>query len=395
MDEPGTARPSAARALARGLWADAAFGIVLAAVSLMVVLHGTPDGSGRPLTVVDGFAAAAVFVLTLLRRQWPLAVLAVSAALAIAATVAEGHPEAFVVTTVVAVYTVATRTSRLPAWLIGGGTALALYAVGVATGQGWLNSSIGVVAWIGMATAVGDATRSRRAYVAAVEERARRAEQTREEEARRQVAEERVRIARDLHDVVAHHIAVINVHAGLAEHTLRTRPDQAESSLEHVRRAAQTVLDELATILAVLRQNGDADAPTDPVRGLSRLGELLDALAAAGLKVEHRQLGSARPLPAAVDQAAYRIVQEALTNAHKHGAGATADLCVEYRPDAVVLDIVNPMTAGAPVREGGHGLTGMRERTVAVGGSFTAGPSDSGLFHVCAVLPAAQPEGMR
>jgi signal transduction histidine kinase len=251
---------------------------------------------------------------------------------------------------------------------------------------------VSVVAWIGMATAVGDATRTRRAYVAAVEERARRAEQNRDEEARRRVAEERVRIARELHDVVAHNIAVINVHAGLAEHSVRTRPEQAEASLAHVRQAARTVLDELATILTVLRQTGDPPAPTEPVRGLSQLGELLDSMAAVGLRVEHRQGGVARPLPPVVDWAAYRITQEGLTNAHKHGGTGTAELRIDYRADAVGIDITNPVAAG-PKGPGstGHGLTGMRERAIAIGGTLTAGPAGAGRFRIHAVLPAVPP----
>ena len=372
---------------------DVGAAAALAILTLVAVAMGGPDGGGRDLTVLDALIAVVMFGLILLRRRRPLGVLAAATLLAVVATVWADRPEAFVVTTAVAAYTVATRTNRHTAWVAGIASALIVYAaVASQSDEGWLGPSIGVAAWIGMATAVGDATRSRRAYVAAVEERARRAERTRDEEARRRVAEERVRIARDLHDVVAHHIAVINVHAGLAEHTLHTQPAKAEESLEHVRQAARTVLEELATILAVLRQNGDPEAPTDPVRGLSRLGELLESVAAAGLRVEHRQLGEARALPAATDQAAYRIVQEALTNAAKHGAAGVARLRVEYGPDAVVIDVANPSTPH-PKRPDttGHGLTGMRERATAVGGKLTAGDEGPGRFHVHAVLPSPAP----
>jgi len=397
VDEPGT-QQSPTRRRVPALVLDAALGAAVAAVTLIIVAYGRPGSTeGRPLTWLDGLSAVVAFALVFVRRRWPLPVLVVSALLAVVALAAGREPAAFVATTVVAAFTVATHTNRRTAWLAGGVAAMVVYAAVVAwTDQGWLGPPLGVAAWIGMATAVGDATRSRREYVAAVEERARRAEQTREEEARRRVAEERVRIARDLHDVVAHHIAVINVHAGLAEHSVRTRPEQAETSMAHVRQAAQTVLDELATILAVLRQNDDADAPTEPVRGLSQLGELLDSVAAAGLRVEHHQVGQARPLPAAIDQAAYRIVQEALTNAHKHGTGNVADLRIEYHPDAVVVDVGNP-TAPGPQRgdSTGHGLTGMRERAIAVGGSLAAGLDGSSRFHVHAVLPSpARPEGL-
>ncbi|MBX6752256.1 MAG: hypothetical protein IRY85_21780 [Micromonosporaceae bacterium] len=273
-------------------------------------------------------------------------------------------------------------------------SALTVYAAAMVwSGEGWFGLPLGAVAWIGMATAVGDAVRSSRAYVAAVEERAARAEQTRESEARRRVTEERVRIARELHDVVAHHIAVINVQAGLAEQSVRTRPEQAEAALGHVRQAARTVLNELTTILAVLRQPGDIDAPTEPVRGLAQLGELLDSLASAGLRVAHHQAGTARSLPPAVDWAAYRIVQEALTNAYKHGRDGSAELRIEYAPDAVIIDVGNFVDPGRLRPDAaGHGLTGMRERAIAVGGTLTAGPN-GGRFHVRAVLPTAGPSG--
>jgi signal transduction histidine kinase len=375
---------------------DAVLGTAIAAAALVVVVAGGPDGEQRPLNWTDGVVAGAVAGLVLVRRRWPVPVLFASATLAVLAAAWTGDlVGGFVAATVVAVYTVAAHTSRATAWLAGGLTAVALYGGSVAwSGESWFGS-LGVVAWIGMATAVGDAARTRRAYVAAVEERARRAEQTRDEEARRRVAEERVRIARELHDVVAHHIAVINVHAGLAGHSVRTRPEKAEVSLAHVQQAANTVLDELAMILTLLRQTGDPEVPTEPLRGLTQLGELLDSMTSAGLRVEHRQVGLAGPLPPVVDWAAYRIIQEGLTNAHKHGATGTAELRVEYRQDAISVDITNPVTP-VPRRSGsaGHGLTGMRERAIAIGGTFAAGPATVGRFHLRAVLPIApQAEG--
>ena len=393
---------------------DALLAVAVVTAGLIGVRRpGTTEG--RPVTSRDLLVAVIVFGLVFVCRRWPLPLLGVSTGLVIIAIGSGNDSAGFVAATVVAAYTVAARTNRRTAWLAGGTVAVVVYVAFMAfTDQVWLGPPLGALAVIGMAAAIGDSAGSRRAYLAAVRERARRAEQTREEEARRRVAEERMRIARDLHDVVAHHIAVINVHAGLAEHTIRTRPEQAESSLGLVRQAARTILGELATILSLLRQSGDADAPTEPVRRLAQLGELLDSVAAAGLRVEHRQVGPERPLPAAIDQAAYRIVQEALTNAHKHGTGQLANLRIEYRPDAVVLDIDNPASPAitpsgdtepnligpgliGPGLIGpgliGHGLIGMRERVHAVGGTLAAGPA-GGRFHVHAVLPvAAQPEG--
>ncbi|WP_414638823.1 sensor histidine kinase [Actinophytocola sp.] len=239
-----------------------------------------------------------------------------------------------------------------------------------------------------MAAAVGDAIRSRRAYIAAVEERARRAEQTREEEAARRVIQERVRIARELHDVVAHHIAVINVQAGAASHVLHRHPVQADRALTHIRAACDTVLAELASIVGVLREPEDSTAPdTEPVRGLARLTDMLDALAAAGLTVARKQIGQARELPAVVDLAAYRILQEALTNAHKYGTG-TASLTITYTTDAITLDVVNPIATERIPTRSGYGILGMRERAATAGGSLDAQARPDGRFVVHAELPA-------
>jgi signal transduction histidine kinase len=199
---------------------------------------------------------------------------------------------------------------------------------------------------------------------------------------------ERARIARELHDVVAHHIAVINVQAGAATHVLQTRPEQVGPALAHIRRASDTVLKELAAVVGVLRNSDDLDVATEPTRGLARLSDLLDTFAASGLKVEHRQHGQARELPAVVDLAAYRIVQEGLTNAQKHGTGA-ACLAVSYTQDAVLLDIDNAVAPGQSAAGSGYGLVGMRERASAAGGTVSAGVADGGRFAVHAELPAS------
>lgn len=158
----------------------------------------------------------------------------------------------------------------------------------------------------------------RRAFVHAIKERALRAERTREEEARRRVAEERLRIARDLHDVVAHHIALVNVQAGVAAHVMDKRPDQAKEALAHVREASRSALNELRATVGLLRQSGDPEAPTEPAPGLARLDELADTFRNAGLPVEVARSDSGTVLPAAADLAAYRVIQEALTNVRKH-----------------------------------------------------------------------------
>lgn len=237
------------------------------------------------------------------------------------------------------------------------------------------------------------------AFVDAIRERAERAERTRDEEARRRVAEERLRIARDLHDVVAHHIALVNVQAGVAAHVMDKRPDQAKEALAHVRDASRSALNELRATVGLLRQSGDPEAPTEPAPGLSVLDELVDTFRHAGLPVEVIvQLGRADgPLPAAVDLAAYRVVQEALTNVRKHaGPGARAEVSVVRVGTSVEVTVLDD--GGAPPADpadsapepddsGGHGLLGMRERTGALGGSCFAGPRYGGGYRVHAILP--------
>ncbi|MFF5078229.1 sensor histidine kinase [Actinoplanes sp. NPDC000266] len=356
---------------------DAVLGLALAGPAMAI-------GEAPAARIVAVLACLAVAV----RRRWPAPVLAVTATATIVQTlVADWRGPELMIALLVCVYTVATRTERQRMWLIAAAIALPLYLALVATSDAswWAPQNITTLAGVGMATAVGDATSSRRAYVAEVEERARRAEQSRDDEARRRVFEERIRIARELHDVVSHHIAVINVQAGAARHVMRRQPAAADSALEHIRHASDTVLRELGSIVGVLRQAGDLEPGTEPVRGLARLPALLDTVAAAGLKVGHQQHGEARALPVVVDLAAFRIVQEALTNAQKHGTG-TACLTVSYTPREVVLEVVNPIgTAGTG---SGYGLIGMRERVTAAGGTLEARHRSGDEFRLRAVLPA-------
>ncbi|WP_174530236.1 sensor histidine kinase [Micromonospora maritima] len=380
-------------ARAHPIVADALLAAVLFTVSLLPV--NPPGGPPRdPLTAGAVLLAAAGCTALVLRRRFPLPVLAVVTVAAAISLLAQQARGPFVLTVAVAAYTVATRTDRRTAVAAGAASGLVLGGSAVvALGVGWLDPAVVVLLlWFGVAVAAGDAVRSRRAYVAVLEERARRAERTREEEARRRVAEERLRIARELHDVVAHHIALINVQAGVAGHLLRDRPDAAEEALGHVRSAARTVLDELAVLLGLLRR-GEPEAPTEPAPGLGRLDALVDGFA-AGQPVRWILSGRPRPLPGAVDVAAYRIVQESLTNAHRHAPDATVTVEVRYTDTAVTVEVRDDGPGpGAPGDAGtGLGLLGMRERAEAVGGAFHAGPRPEGGFVVRAELPAPIPQ---
>ncbi|EEP75001.1 sensor histidine kinase [Micromonospora sp. ATCC 39149] len=368
---------------------DAALATLVAGVgALPLVLRFGPDDGPEP-TGADAVAAGIAFVLLLTRRRAPLTVLALAVLSLIVVTATSGDKTPILeVTAIITLYTVTRTASRRVGVIAALGTAASLYtidaaAIGSLTDPG----SLGAIAWTGMAASIGGAVRTWRDYLAATEERAIRAEATKEEEARRRVAEERLRIARELHDVIAHHIALINVQAGVASHMLRSQPDQADEALGHIREAGRTVLDELGSLLYVLRQSGEVVQPTEPVPGLSRLGHLLETLTAAGLRIQHRQVGQSRPVPLATDLAAYRIIQEGLTNAHKHGAGA-ARLLVDYRPDALRIEVRNAVHTRPSAAAGtGNGLTGMRERAHAVGGSLHAALEPDGTFHLDARLP--------
>ncbi len=375
---------------------DAALATLVCGIGVLPLLFGRwPDGV-RP-SGADAVAAAAAFLLLLARRRAPLPVLALTVLGEVAFTVLASYPSRVLkVAALIAVYTVARTVRRRTALIAVSATALSLYAViTYATDSAASPEAGAVFAWTGMFAAVGATVRTWHAYAAAMEERALRAEATKEEEARRRVAEERLRIARELHDVIAHHIALITIQAGVAGHFLPGRPDQAEVALGHIRDAGRTVLDELGPLLHVLRQSGDETTdetqPTEPVPGLSRLGGLLESLTAAGLSVRHRQAGHPRPLPTAIDLAAYRVVQEGLTNAHKHGTTAEADLLIDYGPDELHIQITNPLDSGpyppSAATGTGHGLTGMRERAHAVGGSLRAGADADGRFRLAVRLP--------
>ncbi|MFD8955034.1 sensor histidine kinase [Streptomyces xanthophaeus] len=363
--------------------------------------HGPTFGTRtpEPFSLLLMLLGASALVL---RRRQPRAVLAVTCGLSLL-ELTTGEPRAPVaMCTVIALYTVAALTDRPTTWRIGLLTMAGLTGVAMLAGPlpWYAQENLGIFAWTGMAAAAGDAVRSRRAFVDAIRERAERAERTREEEARRRVAEERLRIARDLHDVVAHHIALVNVQAGVAAHVMDKRPDQAKEALAHVRDASRSALNELRATVGLLRQSGDPEAPTEPAPGLAVLDELVDTFLHAGLPVRVMlQLGSADPaLPAAVDLAAYRVIQEALTNVRKHaGPGARAEVSVVRvgaSVEVTVLDDGGSAADGTPEpgepaeSGGGHGLLGMRERATALGGSCFAGPRYGGGYRVHAILPA-------
>lgn len=257
--------------------------------------------------------------------------------------------------------------------------------------QPWTDKTIPTAFWIAMPVVQGSAVRTRRAYLNAVRTRADHAERTREEEARHRVAEERVRIARELHDVVAHHMALAHAQAGTAAHLTRRRPEQAQKILTDLTGTTASALRELEATVGLLRRPDEPDDVNslEPAPGLGRLPELVSAFASAGLQVVVTVVGEERPLSPGVDLTAFRIVQEALTNVAKHAGAGTAQVELAYAHDRLTLTVSDNggATAPPPAPGGRFGLIGMRERAHSAGGSLQAGHRPEGGFAVTAELP--------
>ncbi|MEU4423407.1 sensor histidine kinase [Actinoplanes sp. NPDC024001] len=251
-----------------------------------------------------------------------------------------------------------------------------------------------ILAAIGLAGAVvlGAASKVHHEHLAEIKKARAEQARARQEQERRQASEERLRIAQELHDVLGHHLSLINVQAGVGLHLMDNRPEQAREALTAIKSASAEALREVRAVLGVLRTEGEA-APRQPALGLNRLDELT---AGAGIPVRTVVNGEPRELPAEVDRAAYRIVQEALTNVRRHAGGpgpAAAQVTVGYLPEALHLSVRNegPVTA-AEAGEQGNGIAGMRARAEALGGQFAAGRPPTGGFLVSVVLPAPPPD---
>lgn len=372
---------------------------VCASVPLMAMATTLHKGvsTDQALGVVSIAAVAGIALRY--RARWPLHVLTIALLGAVAALFLGRASPALGLACEIAVFTVACLRSRRVAGAAALVTAMVLFAAARSGVGGPITAAatLIVVVWTALAFAGGVAVRTQRAYVIALAERARRADENYEQQARTRVAEERVRIARELHDVVAHHIAVINVHAGLARRAVGRDAATVDTSLGHVQEAARTVLDELGTVLNVLRSSDLEDSgsalTTQPLPGLDQLEELLLTFSAAGLEVQTTATGTPREMDPGCDLAAFRIIQESLTNASKHGADGQARLTLTSELSGLTIGVSNLAHAepagsrnGPPVPFG-HGLMGMHERAASCGGSFSARQDDGGVFRVAAVIP--------
>jgi signal transduction histidine kinase len=382
-------------------WISSPVRDAILAVLVTVLLVSGSLGEGDPKNPADqiqfrghlvphpGAAVLLVAVACLVlvwRRRWPVAVLAVSVGAVTVYSLLGYVNGAALVAPVLALYAVATRVSVRQAVVAAVATLAVLMTATAANNPFGHISGGGFDILPGMVAAAlfaGIAVANRRAYTASMLERA-------EQEARRRVDEERLRIARELHDVVAHTMATINVQAGVAAHVLSSRPEAAAESLQAIKAASKEGLKELRAILNVLRQADDAD-PTQPTPGTAQLEDLIAGARRAGLETTFTVTGEPVPLPTTVDLAAYRIVQESLTNAIRHAGPATAAVSLGYHPGELRIDVTDTgrgqPTGTAASQSGGHGLAGMRERAATVGGTVETGPGPGGGYRVAARLP--------
>lgn len=392
----------------RGTWwregALTATAFVLCLLGGMLQVDGSTPAPPPAIAYLIAVLSCAALPL---RRRVPLA--------AMAATTAGGAlvpPAGLLLTPLIVApalitaysYSLTARTERRAAGAVSLISATLLVASIPSSGAlSWQDASrMGVVAAFPlMAGVLGYSVRNRRAYLAAVEERARRAEESRDSEALRRVAEERVRIARELHDLVAHQITLANAQATVAAHLFDTRPEQTRKSLKELVETTGDALDDLRATVGLLRQSGDTAGPVEPAPGLSRLPTLIESFRRAGLEVSVHQEGTARPLPPGVDLTAYRIVQEALTNVTKHAGTGSARVRLDWNRDRVTITVADdgggaptaptastgPSASTAADRPPGYGLIGMRERATAVGGHLSAGRRPEGGFLVSTQLP--------
>ena len=340
--------------------------------------------------VLVGPAALAV------RDRWPLAAVAVAAAAA-DVYIGLGYPYGPIfVSVVVALYAAVQAGHRRPTWYLAGfgfaGFVVAhLVDPRADSGSGWVHLAL-VAGWLVVVLAVSEVVRSRQQHVADLERAA-------EEEQQRLVGEQRLRLAQELHDVLAHNISLINVQASVALHLLDDEPEQARPALATIKEASRDALHELRAALDLLRRG---DAPRAPEPRLADLGALVDSVRAGGLEVrlEDARLEVGRledgepvaPLPAAVELAAYRIVQEALTNVTRHARARSVTVRLGYE-DGVTVEVTDDgigVGGGGGPAEPGNGIVGMRERAAALGGHADAGPLPDGGFRVTAHLPARQ-----
>ncbi|HEY3506921.1 MAG TPA: sensor histidine kinase [Actinocatenispora sp.] len=386
------------------LAADAvlAAAILVAYAAILVV---SPARS-RPAEPWVGLLWTVLGVLPVVaRRRWPWPAIGASAALALAPLVDADFWQTQELAIVVLAYTAASRWRLLPAlaatvllWAPAFAVAVWLWPTDDARDRALTVLVDGLL--VAVCVVSGQFNRTRRAYTRALEARAVEAEHNQRALAGQAVAEERQRIARELHDVVAHHVSVMGVLATGARRSLTRDPDAAADALTSIERTGRTTLRELRRLLDVLRTDDEpadaADAGLAPAPGLTAVGDLVDRVRRAGLPVDVHVDGEPYPVDAGIGLAVYRLVQEALTNAVKHAGPASAVVRLGFAPTALTVEVFDTGRGPTPgaVERPGHGLVGMRERVALYGGELATGPRPGGGFRVYARIPMDNLEGL-
>ncbi len=373
---------------------DVVVAAILATGSFAAAAVGDhPGPRGAAWDAARALAILAACVPLPFRRRYPIQVLAI-VTLAVVVLLRVGSHGPIIGVVVFAIYSVAAVSPRRTS-LRAAGIVIAAILVGellFAGGPAWggmvSTPPVVLVGWL-----AGENTRTRRAYLDGVAERAAEQERERDERIRRAAVDERLRIARELHDVVAHTMSVIAVRSGVARMVMDTQPDEARQALAIIETTTRRALQEMRLIVGVLRQGEQGAGELQPAPGLGDLSGLLAEIGEAGVPVELHVEGERRPLPPGVDVSAYRIVQEALTNVVRHAGAAKVDVAIRYRADELEIEINDdgggryrdPAMASAGGTQG-HGLVGMRERVALFGGRLAAGPMGGG-FRVVARFP--------
>lgn len=369
----GTTKASSTRARIPA-WAADVLAVIVVVVAAVVPGPMPPQPHPPQLLMLSMVIVAAV-VLIPLRRRWPVPVLAVSLALYTGAAIFSVANTGLGIITVLAAYSVGSRTFRT-ATLIAGGAATAVVTVLSLTVAdfGVIEPRVfQIAAGIAVAAALGDSSRSYREFLQAATERAERAEQTREAEAQQRVAEERLRIAQDLHDTVAHQISVISLNAGVASGALDKNPAKVREALGRIRASSRDVLKEIGDLLRYLRTDDEPIATAPAQLSVGDIDALVQRVREAGLDVTLVQQGEIAKVAPAVGRVVYRVVQEALTNAHKHGADGKCTVSITAEQDRLLVSVINPVSADREQQDrpqqGGLGLVGIRERIASVHGT--------------------------
>ncbi|MGH4012624.1 MAG: histidine kinase [Pseudonocardiaceae bacterium] len=374
-----------------GAVVDVVLGALVFAAMATAITAGL--GTSRPPPAAAYGFAVGLGALMLVRRRWPIGTLLVTAAALLGYYALNYPPVGLAVPVAAALYS--TAEAGLLRWAIG--TAVGLVAVStffrIREGDDLaylLGYEFAVTATLMAAViALGDSVRSRRRWRAELRRQARAAETEREQEAARRVEQERLRIARDLHDILAHTISIVSLHSDVAREALRDDPAAAETALLAVRAASNDASRELRSTLKLLREPGAA-AGREPPAGLAALDDLVRAATEGGVTVELHLAGEAVPLPAVVDATAHRIVQESITNVLRHAGAHTATIELHYAPDTLTVRVADDGHGGpAGSSDQGYGIAGMRERVALLGGVLHTGNRPDGGFVVEASFPLA------